>query len=175
MIGLKKKKEEVKEEEPSRFPMPSQSNFRPPQVAPAGGIGGIGGSRPGVGGGLAPEFGNPFFTEGGRQRHIIGDEDPLRIGGQRGPGVSGNLVGPNAGIFNPNGSLGGGQGGGGGGLDPSMGGLPDDDIFPQFPRRQGMGGGPLGGGGGFGGGLGGGFGGGFGGGGQGFGGGDMYG
>ena len=38
---------------------------------------------------------------------IIGDPlDPLRIGGS---GPQGNLVGPNSGIFNPNGMIGGGR------------------------------------------------------------------
>lgn len=58
---------------------------------------------------------------------IVGDPiDPLRIGPPRGGGgllggPPGNLVGPNSGIFNPDGSIGGGPYQGGG-LDPSLGG-----------------------------------------------------
>ena len=64
---------------------------------------------------------------GGNQPRIVGDptlsNNPLMIGGPRGPGmggmgggVQGNLVGPNSSIFNPNGGF--GQGGGLGGSQP---------------------------------------------------------
>ena len=158
--SLKKKKEESKEDPPqSRFGFqPFPSNFNKPQPAPQNSGSGVGG--------IAPNLGNPYFTDGQRSRHIIGD-DPLRVGGPRGGGVPGNLVGPNAGVFNPDGTL-GGLGGLGG--DPSLGGPGGNDIFPDFgsgqPRRGGFGGGNPGG---FGGGFGG-----FGGGGGGFGG-PMYG
>ena len=99
---------------------------------------------------------------------VIGDPvDPLRIGGPRG-GIPGNLVGPNSGVFQPDGSLGGGTGGGFNpfGGDPSqppdwrapMGGPHDiDSQFGGMPGGIGRG---RGGRGGFGGGRGG-FGGGF--------------
>ena len=54
------------------------------------------------------------------------------MGGPRGGGVPGNLVGPNAGIFNADGSLGGLGGLGGFGTDPSIGGMGGNDIFPNF-------------------------------------------
>ena len=71
--------------------------------------------------------GNPYFGPGAGNQgmpRIIGDPDPLMIGGPRGP--SGNLVGPNSGIFQPGGNLIGPNNGSGvfnpfGGNDPSVG------------------------------------------------------
>ena len=121
--------------------------------------------------------GNPFFTPSNQRPRIIGDPliGPGGSGGFIGGGPSGNLVGPNSGIFNPSGGFGGGPSfGGSGNINPFGGGLggigplpnPDglgmqqpDDLNPQLPGqnpngRFGFGG--TGGLGGFGGNLGGG-------------------
>ena len=80
-----------------------------------------------IGGNSQP---NPFFSTGnpasvGRP-YIIGDptmSGPHQPGFGRG-GVSGNLIGPNSGIFNGGGGFGGMQPPAGMGVNPLMGGQP---------------------------------------------------